>query len=67
MRQIKNFGVKFDFPLRDEYDKQDGVYLLSEEEVKGIGQYLEQGSADYDKLASGDYILAAGNNIAEEI
>lgn len=67
VRQIKNFGVKFDFPLRDEYDKQDGVYLLSEEEVKGIGQYLEQGSADHDKLASGDYILAAGNNIAEEI
>ncbi len=67
VRQVGTFGVKFDFPLRDEYDKQDGVYPLTQEEMKEIGEYLEQGSADYDKLMSGDYVLAAGNSTALEI
>ena len=39
----------------------------TEEETREIGKYLESGSADYDKLMSGDYILAAGNDIASEI
>lgn len=65
--QIKHFGVRFDFPQRDEYGKNEMILPLSMEETEQIGQYLEEGSADYDKLMSGDYILAAGNNIVEEI
>lgn len=33
----------------------------------GAVNYLEDGSADYEKLMSGDYILVAGNRTAEEI
>lgn len=40
---------------------------MTEDETKEIGKYLEDGSADYDKLISGDYILAAGNGNAAEI
>lgn len=65
--QIKHFGVRFDFPQRDEYGKNDMIFLLTEEETEQIGQYLEEGSADYDKLMSGDYILAADNAVVQEI
>lgn len=64
---IKQLGVRFDFPLRDEYDVDDMVYLLNEEEIEGIGQYLEEGSADFDMLMSGDYVLMAGNGVAREV
>ena len=37
------------------------------EETKEIAQYLEDGSCDYDKLMSGDYILTADNDNAAEI
>lgn len=65
--EIKGFGVKFDYPKNDEYNNDDIVYPMTEEETKEIGRYLEEGSADYEKLMSGDYVLAAGNGNAEEI
>ena len=65
--EIKSFGVRFDYPINDEYDNDDLIYPLTEEETREIGKYLESGSADYDKLMSGNYILVAGNDIASEI
>ncbi len=64
---IRQLGVRFDVPLRDEYDVDDMVYLLSEEDMAGIGQYLEEGNADIDMLLSGNYVLMAGNGVAQEI
>ena len=65
--EIKNFGVLFDYPNNDEYNNNDEICPLTEEETKEIGKYLADGNADYDKLMGGDYILAAGNNNAAEI
>lgn len=65
--EIKSLGVRFDYPKNDEYNNDDIVYPLTEEETREIGTYLEDGSADYDKLMSGDYILVAGNDNAAEI
>lgn len=67
VKEIKNFGVKFDLPKHDEYDNADVIYPLTEAETKEIKKYLESGSADYDKLISGNYILAAGNDNAKGI
>lgn len=67
VEQIKHFGVRFDFPQQDEYGNNDMVYPLIEEEIKQIELYLEEGSADYDKLMSGDYILAVDNDTVLEI
>lgn len=67
VEQVKYFGVRFDFPQRDEYGSNDMIYPLTAEETRQIGQYLEEGSADYDKLMSGDYVLAAGNDTVREI
>ena len=64
--EIKSFGVRFDYPKNDEYGNDDMIYPLAEEETKEIAKYLEDGSCDYDKLMSGDYILTADNdNVAE--
>lgn len=65
--EIKNFGVLFDYPKNDEYNNNDEICPLTEEETKEIGKYLADGNADYDKLMGGGYILAAGNNNAAEI
>ncbi|MDE6626174.1 MAG: ABC transporter permease [Lachnospiraceae bacterium] len=65
--EIKGFGVKFDYPKNDEYANDDAIYPMTEEETREIEGYLEDGSADYEKLMSGDYILVAGNKTAEEI
>lgn len=67
VEEIKGFGVKFDYPIRDEYGNDDIVTPLTEEEIKEAGEYLEQGSADRHKLMSGDYVLVAGNDTAGEI
>ena len=64
---IKNFGIRFDYPKGDEYGDDDVVCLLTEEELKEIENYLADGSADYEKLVSGDYILVADNNVVEEV
>lgn len=65
--EIKNFGVHFDYPKNDEYNGNDVIYPLTEEETKELSKYLADGSADHDKLMSGNYILAAGNGNAAEI
>ncbi len=65
--EIKGFGVKYDYPKQDEYDSNDNVTPLTVEETKELAAYLEDGSSDYDKLMSGDYILIMDNNTAEEI
>lgn len=65
--EIKNFGVKFDCPKHDEYGNHDMIYPLSEEETKEIEKYLMEGSADYGKLMSGDYILVADNGTVAEV
>ncbi len=65
--EIKSFGIRFDYPKNDEYGNDDIIYPLSGEETREIGKYLEDGSADYDKLMSGNYILVAANGNAAEI
>lgn len=67
VKEIKCLGVRYDIPRRDEYGSDDRIYPMTLQETQQIGEYLEEGSADYDKLMSGDYILAAGNNVAQEI
>ncbi|MDE6672446.1 MAG: FtsX-like permease family protein [Ruminococcus sp.] len=67
VNEVKNFGVKFDFPQKEEYGNDDIIMLLSNEQTKTIDKYLDEGDADYDKLTSGNYILVAGNDIADEI
>lgn len=67
VEELKSFGVIFDFPQRDEYDNDDYIYPMNEEETRNIGKYIEEGSADYDKLMSGDYVLIADNINALEI
>lgn len=65
--EIKGLGVKFDHPKNDVYDKDDNINLLTEEGVSKIDGYLADGSADYEKLMSGDYVLVAGNDTVKEI
>ena len=65
--EIKNFGVRFDIPVHDEYGNDDTVYPLSEKETEEIDKYIEEGTADYDKLMSGDYILVHSNATVKEI
>lgn len=67
VEELKSFGVIFDFPQRDEYDNDDYIYPMNEKETRNIGKYIEEGSADYDKLMSGDYVLIADNTNALEI
>lgn len=67
VEELKNFGVSFDFPKQEEYDNDDTVYPLNDEEIKEIGSYIEEGSADYDKLMSGDCVLVQGNKNVREI
>ena len=67
VEELKSFGVIFDFPQRDEYDNDDYIYPMNEEETRNIGKYIEEGSSDYDKLMSGDYVLIADNTNALEI
>ena len=67
VEELKNFGLRFDYPKYDEYGNDDYIYPLNDGEIKEISKYIEEGTADYDKLMSGDYILAADNDNAEEI
>ncbi len=63
---VKKLGVRYDYPKNDAYDGVDAVIPLTEEETAAIGEYLEEGSADFEKLMSGSYILAVDNDTAEE-
>lgn len=65
--EIKSLGVCFDYPDNDEFNNDDIIYPLTQEETAEIGRYLESGSADFDKLMSGDYVLVAGNGVAKEV
>ncbi len=65
--EVRNFGVKFDFPQNEEYGNDDTILLISCEQTKEIGEYLDEGAADYDKLTGGNYVLVAGNDTADEI
>lgn len=67
IQTVQKAGIRYDYPKRDEYGVDDVIRPMSEEEVKGISRYLEEGSADYGKLMGGDYVLVAGNGVAEEI
>ena len=67
VEELKNFGIRFDYPKQDEYDNNDMVYPLTEEELNGISKYIEEGSAEPGKLMSGDYVLVADNTNVEEI
>ena len=40
---------------------------ITEEELQGIGSYLEEGTADMEALLSGNQVLVAENDIVEEI
>ncbi len=64
---VKNLGIRFDYPKNDLYGDNDMVCLLTEQETEALSAYLEAGSADYDKLMSGRYVLVADNNTAQEI
>ena len=67
VEESKNFGVRFDFPKQDEYDNDDTVYSLTEEDARNLAGYIEEGTADYDKLMSSDYVLVQGNKNVMEI
>ncbi|MCI9173419.1 MAG: ABC transporter permease [Lachnospiraceae bacterium] len=67
VREIKGFGLKFDYPKEDEYGTDDYVMPVTEEEAREIGAYLEEGSADYSKWMTGDYVLVLDNPLVEEI
>lgn len=67
IEEIKSFGVRYDYPEKDEYGMDDAVYPLTDKEIRDIGKYLEEGSCDYKKLMSGNYILVSDNDTAEEI
>ena len=67
VEELKSFGVSFDFPQQDEYDNDDYIYPMNKEETTEIEKYIEEGTADYDKLMSGDYVLVADNTNVQEI
>ena len=65
--EVKNFGIAYDFPEHSEYNNDDFILPLNEEQIKNIDKYIEDGTADYDKLMTGNYILVADNGNVEEI
>ena len=65
--EVKNFGISYDFPEHSEYDNDDFILPLNEEQTKGLDKYIESGTADFNKLTTGDYILVADNGNVEEI
>ena len=65
--EVKNFGISYDFPEHSEYNNDDFILPLNEEQIKNIDKYIETGTADYDKLMTGNYILVADNGNVEEI
>lgn len=66
VEEIESFGVQFTYDKNGEFDN-DKIALLSDGEIREIGKYIEEGSADYEKLMSGDYILVANNSVAQEV
>ena len=67
VEELKSLGVSFDFPKHEEYANDDYLYPMSDEEITGIEKYIEEGTWDYDKMMSGDYVLIHGNTNVMEI
>ncbi|MEH2942023.1 FtsX-like permease family protein [Lachnospiraceae bacterium KK002] len=67
VREIREPGVAYDYPEKNEYGDRNGIYPLTGEEMKGLDRYLESGCVDEEKLFSGDSVLVTGNDVAEEI
>lgn len=67
IQEIQYTGISFDFPKRDIYNTNDCITPLAEEEINSLSRYLESGSAEYDKLMSGDYVLTADNKTVEDV
>ena len=65
--EVKNFGISYDFPEHSEYNNDDFILPLNEEQIKNIDKYIEEGTADYNKLMTGNYVLVADNGNVEEI
>ncbi len=65
--EVKNFGISYDFPEHSEYDNDDFILPLNEEQTKELDKYIESGTSNFDKLMTGDYILVADNGNVEEI
>lgn len=65
--EVKNFGISYDFPEHSEYNNDDFILPLNEEQTRKIDKYIESGTADYAKLMTGNYILVADNSNVEEI
>ena len=63
----ENLGIKFDASSHDEYGTDDTIALFDKAQINGLDQYLEEGSTDYDRLISGDYILVTGSGTMENI
>lgn len=67
IQEIKRMGLYFDCPKNDVYNTYDVLTPLAAEKLNDLSRYLESGSAEYEKLISGDYILAADNDVVEEV
>lgn len=67
VREIKSFGIQYDYPKNDLYKANDTISPLTEAEIQALGGYLEDGSADYETLMTGDYILVMDNAVVNEI
>lgn len=66
VEEIESFGVQFYYDKNDEFDDNE-ITLLTDGEIRGISKYIAEENVDYEKLMSGDYVLVAGNNVAQEI
>ena len=42
IEEIKSFGVRYDYPEKDEYGMDDAVYPLTDKEIRDIGKYLRR-------------------------
>ena len=61
--EVKNFGISYDFPEHSEYDNDDFILPLNEEQTKELDKYIESGTSNFDKLMTG----VADNGNVEEI
>ena len=65
--EVKNFGIRYDFLEHSEYNNDDFILPLNEEQIRELDKYIDSGSADYNKLMTGNYVLVADNGNVEEI
>ena len=65
--ELKEAGIRYDFPRYGEYGAANYVYPMDETECREAETYLEEGAVTHEKLMSGDYILVFGNSTVQEI